>query len=302
MPRARYYRTTFFPPMYGQHKVWHKGVNPILSKSDDIVGFGNFLTISMDNVVTPNNKMLNVLLLRWSTEEVWAQLIGPNEIFILNNPGLYTSDRVDEVLRAVWLKTTNSWASKVPHQGLLVAAVNKGRLVTHGGLTHGLWEDIGRPDTAEQAAVTLNRMFAASLYQGKSVALGNSPNFYADPIFADPIREVYPSWLTSRDTMPFTQIHGAPGFNTVEGRNMLSDSLFYGHGENVSFTYWGSDVFLPGGSHFINVHSNFSHDEVMEKPPEPWDCYVERLPVVDSNDDTWKDPQVQKVMSQYYSP
>ena len=142
MPRARYYRTTFFPPLYGQHKVWHKAVNPILSKSDDIVGFGNFLTISMDNVVTPNNKMLNVLLLRWSTEDVWAQLIGPNEIFILNNPGLYTSDRVDEVLRAVWLKTTNSWASKVPHQGLLVAAVNKGRLVTHGGLTHGLWEDI----------------------------------------------------------------------------------------------------------------------------------------------------------------
>ncbi|WP_218065123.1 hypothetical protein, partial [Escherichia coli] len=135
-----------------------------MSKSDDIVGFGNFLTISMDNVITPNNKMLNVLLLRWSTEDVWAQLIGPNEIFILNNPGLYTSDRVDEVLRAVWLKTTNSWASKVPRQGLLVATVNKGRLVTHGGLTHGLWEDIGRPDTAEQAAVTLNRMFAASLY------------------------------------------------------------------------------------------------------------------------------------------
>lgn len=293
MPRSRFFKTLFVPSLYGQKKLWLKDIVDVANRVDEIISLGNFIGLSdfardnKNNSSVGNNvSMTELTFLRSSTEESWTQLVGPHEILALNFPDEFTGMTATHILRNWWLKESSL-------RKFEVATVNKERLVSHGGLTYGLWRDLGRPDNARDAAKLLNMYFSSTLYQGPCQALGNGPNFSANPIFADALSELYPSWLTSGEEMPFTQIHGSRGLNTYDGREMVSNGNLFSNGEDISYTSYGSVITFENGARFINVNPEVPQEREIDRLERPWKYYVESTPIIDVRDDVFeKVPEV----------
>jgi hypothetical protein len=282
MARARFHKTFFMPSLEGQFKLWKNELSTINPKVDEIIQLGNIIgcsPLTKDKETRgPNEALLNFIGLWRSTYSNWTQIIGPNEILALNFPDEWTNMTSNRILRKRWLEGELG--------RFQVASVSKGRLVTHGGLTYGLWCELGRPTDVHEVARLLNERYAGSLYQGPCYRLGNGPNFAANPIFAHPYRELYPSWITSQEPMPFKQIHGSLGLNSVDGRAALQDSFTsLEYLEKVSYTFYGSVVTVRGGKTFLNVAPEFPVDKLVSYVPSPWRLYIEKIPVVDLRDE-----------------
>jgi len=158
---------------------------------------------------------------------------------------------------------------------MAVAGVDKGRLVSHGGLTHGLWREIGSPATAQEAADALEELYRNTIYQGDSYALGHAPNFSANPIFADPLLETYPSWITAEEPCPFGQIHGAANLNTTRGQLLRGEtSSYFGWLDRVLYKPYGSIAEIKG-TQFIGLYLGLPLEEVRWLP-ESWSLYMEQ--------------------------
>lgn len=281
MPKARYYKTLFIPSLEGQHVIWENVYSKYAFKTDRTVQLGNLVGCTdraKDKKDSgPNQTMLRLILLWRSTYEHWEQLVGPNEIMALNFPDEWTNDESNRILRARWFTDEHEGRFKV-------ATVEKNRLVTHGGLTHGLWRRLGSPTDPYEAADAVNEEYEKSLYQGRCWRLNDVPNFSANPIFADPVREVYPSWVTADEEMPFSQVHAAPGLNTAAGRAALTETFNpLTCLDHIRYTDFGS-VIEFGERWFFNVHPEFRPEILHRKLPSVWKPYVEKTPVVDLRD------------------
>lgn len=103
----------------------------------------------------------------------------------------------------------------------LAAAVN-GHPITHAGLTAGLWDHLGAPVTAEDAAASINehRDDPAVTRPGWMLA-GNPVDHAAGVNWAESTREVVASW-EDHGTAPFPQVCGHTNpYRWTDGR--LSD-------------------------------------------------------------------------------
>lgn len=244
---------------------------PACNLADEVIQLGNVIGCN-DRVkdrknAGPNEASLKFLILYRSTEDKWTQLAGTNEIAALNFPNEWTNTNSRQILR-------NSWFSKEPT--MFTASTNKGRLVTHGGLTFGEWLTIGSPDTAEEAAERLNEKYAATIYQGPCFKLGGAPNFYANPIWADPLNETYPSWITAPIEMPFDQVHGGVAANSRLGRKMINDKTsILNHFDDVRYTTYGARVFIKGRQ-ILGVNIELP-EELIVSIPEPQSVYIEKV-------------------------
>jgi hypothetical protein len=122
-----------------------------------------------------------------------------------------------------------------------VALVDKDRLVTHGGLTHGEWIRIGKPKSAAEAADRLQEKYENTLYQGECFLLNKKPSAFANPIWADAVLEVYPSWILAHEECPFDQIHGGESLNRSRGRQAFSsDTSIVSYCDDVRYRKFGS--------------------------------------------------------------
>lgn len=281
MPRARFYKTFFLPGLEGQYNLWKMEARLIASKVDEIVQFGNLIGCSPRMAdkerLGPNLTVLNFIALWRSTFSNWTQLVGPNEIMALNFPDEWTNTESNRILRRRWLEDVEG--------RFLVASSNKGRLVTHGGLSHGQWVELGRPATAKEAAALLNEKFSGKLSLGRAFRLGQIPNYSVDPVFADPVREVYPSWLATPDPMPFSQIHSGGGMNTPEGREALTAPFSLLTHLDAKYMNFGSVATLPDGPQFISIAPEITTRNIIKYLPPPWRFYIEKTPVVDLRDE-----------------
>jgi len=239
---VEYDRTAFIPSLNGQYKVLKKDVLKVCNQSDYIFQLGNLIGcnpfVADKETQGANEAILSNTLMYRATDENWVQIVGSNEIAALNNPEEWTNQNSRKILRDAWLGDTPS---------MMTASSSSGRLVTHGGLTYGEWVLIGRPDTAEEAADRLNEKYSRTLYQGPSFRLGNPPNYSANPIWADTFMELYPSWITALEPMPFDQIHGSYNLNTERGRLLLGkpeNPLYYI--DHLNFRKWGSITDIKG--------------------------------------------------------
>lgn len=289
MPRARFYKTLFLPPLEGQYLMWKNEFSQFANKVDEIVQLGNIIGIT-DRVKDsadrgPNQAALNYIALYRSTFPNWTQLIGPNEIMALNFPDEWTNAESLRLLRRRWLLDDPNL--------FVTAAVNKKRLVTHGGLTYGEWVEIGRPETPEEAAGLLNEKYARTLFQGDCMKTTGRPSFSANPIFADPIREVYGSWITAPVAPPFHQLHSSGGLNTAEGRNALSPFSLLEHVDGVRYTNFGSVVDIRGAL-FTSVYVDFPKNSLIKKLPRPGQPLLEKIPVIDLRDEIFDDSSDEK--------
>ena len=57
--------------------------------------------------------------------------------------------------------------------------------------------NLGRPQSAREAAYALNAKYFGTLYQGQCLRLGDGVRFDADPIMAHSVAEVYSSWAAA---------------------------------------------------------------------------------------------------------
>lgn len=287
MPTARYYKSLFIPSLEGQYLLWKKEVLEVAKRVDEIVQMGNI--IGCNEVMAdkrnrgPNNALINYILIWRASYYTWTQLIGPNEIMALNFPDLWTCEATNKLIRDNWFGTFTDAKFQT-------ATVNKKRLVTHGGLTYGEWLSIGKPETAEEAAEELNKKYNGTLYQGECFKLHGRPNYYANPIFADPLREVYGSWITAPDDPPFGQIHTENGLNTIEGRDTLNAPLsLMGYLDDVKYTSFGSVVTIRGKK-FTSIAPEIPMDDIIKIMPKNWSIYVEKIPVIDIRDEIFNQP------------
>lgn len=207
--------------------------------ADEVYQFGNILGLSeyaSDAYNTgPNMEVLSDFHKRTQLDK-WCQLIGPNEIAALNVPKEWTNAKSRVFLRELWMGDN---AAKV-------AVESRGRLLSHGGLTYGEWIEIGRPETAKEAATLLNEKYAKTLYQGPAYALGGAPNFAANPIWAHPSRELYPSWIAAPESLPFDQLTGGGSLNNPEGRSLAGNDSIYKFADKIRYQQYGSKIEIKG--------------------------------------------------------
>lgn len=174
---------------------------------------------------------------KWHSTDL---LVGPHEFSILYDIDKYFTPYQAEILISAWLDKKSEF-------NLKVATFHRDKLITHAGLTHGLWTEIGKPETAQEASEALNDMFRGKMFFKRSVELGGAPNYSADPVFAHPFLEFYPSWITSEDKMPFPQIVGTKSLKTFEAEEYLNNEntpLFYLN--NYVSKTWGSAALVNG--------------------------------------------------------
>lgn len=103
-------------------------------------------------------------------------------------------------------ETLNKWLSDgVFHLSITVETEEEDFLVTHAGLTHGYWKEIGSQASALDATKALNDLDVTKMTTD-AWFFTNEHSLRADFIWALAASELYPSWRD--ELMPFSQIHG----------------------------------------------------------------------------------------------
>lgn len=268
-----YATTLFIPSLHGQYKVWKNDLESVVKSSDEIIQMGNLIgctDFAKDNSQSgPNEAVLKFTVIQKARLDNWTQLIGPNEIMALNFPDEWTNDSSNHILRTGWLSEDGVFK---------VSTVNKNRLVTHGGLTYGEWLSIGSPQTAQEASDRLNEKYLATVYQGSCFNLGDPPNYAANPIWADPVMELIPSWITAPVACPFDQLHGSGSLNTPEGRAQCNNKVSPVHYvDKIRFNTSGA-ISVIKGAEISSIDYNLP-GEIITSIPRPFRMYVEKTPI-----------------------
>lgn len=266
----KYLRVLYLPGIEGQYKLWRNVFERETAASDEVYQFGNIIGLNENAKDISENRGFNQDLLVAIASRLslgrWTQLVGPNEIASLNLPEEWTNQKSRKLLRDMWMGDDS----------MKVAVAVRGRLISHGGLTHGEWVEIGRPETAAKAARLLNEKYQKTLYQGRCFALGNPPNYSANPIWAHPSRELYPSWITAPEALPFDQVTGGGSLNEAEGRLLADgDESLYRWADTMRYRRYGSKIEI-NGQRIISVGLELP-EETLSQIPQDRQLYVERL-------------------------
>lgn len=234
-------KTMVVPGLYGNIRVWKHTFSQIAIGCDRVIFTGNLLRLDDYWVNVKNNSSVIQMAATYAefVESNADLLVGPNEILALNAPEAYTDHDAAVALRKLWLDD----------EVMKAATVSNGRLITYGGLTHGEWVSIGRPQTAQEAADLLNEKYRTTLYQGECFKTSGIINGGANPIFADPIMELYNSWAMTPEFLPFDQVHTSGDLNNEPGTDMLDYYTWSPVGVSADaheLTSYGSSVTIKG--------------------------------------------------------
>ena len=233
-------RTLFLGDLEAQYKICRQELEQqLLPEVDCVISLGNLISCSRAAKDRKDLGRNEVVLTFWDRIELpKVRLAGPNEIMALNFPKEWTNNASNTVLR-------DSWLSEEPT--MVAAAVEKGRLLTHGGLTYGEWLNLGRPQTAVEAAELINEKYLRTLNQGPCFKTDGTPSIQANPLWADPVLELYPSWVMAPEPCPFDQVHGGESLNTVLGRAAASyETHPLSYVDSLSYRKFGSLTVIQG--------------------------------------------------------
>lgn len=263
--------TLIIPALHGQFRLWKSQFAIRSDRAEKVIQLGNIIgcnDISKDKAKSgPNEAILKLMAHKREHHSNWVQIVGINEIAALNFPEEWTNDESAQILRRMWLSETPIFK---------IAAVDKGRLITHGGLTYGEWVSIGRPETAVEAAELINEKYMRTIYQGSSFLLNDPPNFSANPIWAHPAMELYPSWITAVEDPPFDQLHGGRGMGESSNRQIMSEKhSIVNYADSIRFRNYGSLVTIKG-KQFTCVDMELDR-EIISQIPRPKTIYIEKI-------------------------
>lgn len=160
----------------------------------------------------------------------WIQLIGNHEQPYLFDEPTAIARILDEpsvaTMRSWWAEGLTQVATSISpdwHQVVVPRRMRSARpaggiLITHAGLTHGAWVELGRPGDATAAAASIN----ADAHGSATVTLreGSLTTGHADPtagpLWAQAGSELLTPWDRTTDAAHLNQIHG---HTTVRGWN-----------------------------------------------------------------------------------
>lgn len=260
-------RTLVLPGLYGQANILKNQILPLFKENlvDSIVSTGDLFELS-EEATDRNGLLFFMHNLHTEHNNDWVQLIGPNEMFILNSPENFKHKKIPVYVRTNYLDN-EKWK---------IAYSLNGRLVTHGGLTYGEWLKLDRPQTSEEAAERLNLKYMGTLFQGECYKLGNFINYAANPIWADPIKELYPSWLTTNESCPFDQIHASNSLNNLTVKAAMKDvENPYYFTERIGFRKYGSKAVIRD-SVFTGLENSLHHEKELKRLPDHESFYLEK--------------------------
>jgi hypothetical protein len=144
--------------------------------------------------------------------EQWVQLVGNHEaLYLPDGPGFAWHEHLSDA----GVDLLNGWwgAGDMRVAAAVATAEHGDLLVTHAGLTSGLWRGVGAPRDVREAVRVLNALPQADPVQMWATGrmLGEKTNMAAGPCWAEASGEVYTSWLMDEidgDPVPFGQVHG----------------------------------------------------------------------------------------------
>lgn len=145
----------------------------------------------------------------------FVQLIGNHEGQYLGGPVFWP----DLIADAAAVQLAEWFVDRQVAVAHSVEIAGSAALVTHGGLTPHKWDEIGRPESAADAAAILNDEFwsdpATALMPGLMLYGEVGPPGVAWP---EPVKELYLPWMNHGAT-PFAQVHGhASPFSWKQGK------------------------------------------------------------------------------------
>lgn len=174
---------------------------------------------------------------RQRSSEQWVQLVGNHESQYLRTPSFTWPQRVsDESARTMrqwwsdgWMRMAEAFTTEgveLRRSGGVRERVGRGEiLLTHAGLTAGLWGKLGRPSSAREAAdaILVDSWERAcddfTGVWGLGAMLSGTPDSSAGVLWAESSSELLGSWLELGKAGPFHQAHGhTSGFNWRDGR------------------------------------------------------------------------------------
>jgi hypothetical protein len=180
------------------------GADPVswaLPEGVSVVSVGDLIDRGPESL-----RAIEIAYAAWKENEGrYIQLIGNHEANWLEKTKafVFTSDPAA-------VKMLKSW---VREGGLyLAASITGGRptLVTHAGLTYGLWRTLGSPGDVEEATAAINcawtNEFHASVIRPGVMLGGDGTNRPAGVYWAEAARELIPSWRGV--ALPFDMVHG----------------------------------------------------------------------------------------------
>jgi hypothetical protein len=150
----------------------------------------------------------------------WVQLVGNHEGHYIGGPQF--QPREYQVTRPDRQRLVDWWDTGRMRMAAAIEVEGVGEvLVTHAGLTAGMWAYNGSHSSASAAAMSLNLLsrVAPNLIFTTGAMVQDTPtNRAAGPVWAHPTKEVLASWLELGE-MPFHQIHGhATEYRWRDGR------------------------------------------------------------------------------------
>lgn len=142
----------------------------------------------------------------------WVQLVGNHEALYL--PGAPQFGWPEHLSDAGVDLLNRWWSGGDMRVAAAVQTADHGELLlTHAGLTAGLWRTLGSPQDVRDAVDVLNDLpqTGPHLLWATGTMLGGDTNRNAGPCWAEASSEVYTSWLLEErdgDPVPFGQVHG----------------------------------------------------------------------------------------------
>jgi len=152
----------------------------------------------------------------------WVQLCGNHEQLYVADAVFHWSEDIDDVTKATlarwWDEGSMQLAWACDTQGVEVRRRGGGKerigagglLITHAGLTHGAWCELGEPTTSHAAADAINeeRHNLASVVWAAGRMLEPWVYHGAGVVWAEAGAEVLGSWQATADQLFFSQAHG----------------------------------------------------------------------------------------------
>jgi hypothetical protein len=146
--------------------------------------------------------------------DAWVQLMGNHEARYLGGP-IFRA-RSSATLDVELVERLQDWAERGWMR--MAAAVERadipeGVLITHAGLTRGLWELLGSPERAADAALLLNRGFHLNpepILRPGRILDGEASALPVGTVWAEAGVELAGGWMDTR--APFGQVHGHTSF------------------------------------------------------------------------------------------
>lgn len=142
----------------------------------------------------------------------YVQLIGNHEAHYLGGPSVSGRAGVRPISMSAQRTLHQWWDTGALQFAVCVPSAEYGNiLVTHGGLTAGMWNELDRPETAQEAADRLNALMSDPVLPFRPGALMTGVVDFSTGVLCPRTgAELAASWIRE-GTMPFTQVHGHEG-------------------------------------------------------------------------------------------